>query len=55
MESFDKQLTAVIIFSSNNHFRNISFPCPLIHEVNMILKQHGLILTSKVSIRYEKI
>ena len=36
MECFEKQLTAIIIFASYNYFRNISFSCPLVHEIKMI-------------------
>ena len=36
MERLEKQLTAIIIFASYNHFWNISFSCSLVHEINMI-------------------
>ena len=36
IERFEKQLTAIFSFASYNHFRNISFPCPLVHEIHMI-------------------
>ena len=36
IERFEKQLTAIIILASYDYFRNISFLCPLVHEVNMM-------------------
>ena len=36
MKRFEKQLTTIIIFVSHNQFHNISFSCPLVHEINMI-------------------
>ena len=36
MGHFEKRLTAIIIFSSYNYFGNISFSCPLVHEISMI-------------------
>ena len=36
MEHFEKQLMAIIIFASHNYFCNISFSCPLVHEINTI-------------------
>ena len=45
MERFEKQLTAIIIFPNFNYFRNITFSCPLVHELNMMslfyVKKHG--------------
>ena len=31
------QLTVIIIFTSYNYFCNISFSCPLVQELNMII------------------
>ena len=36
IERLKKQLTAIIVFASYNHFRSISFSCPLVHEINII-------------------
>ena len=36
MERFEKQLMAIIILVYYNYFCNISFSCPLVHEMNMI-------------------
>ena len=36
MRRFGKQLTTTIIFASYNYFRNISFSCLLVNEINMI-------------------
>ena len=50
MEHFEKQLTPIIIFASYNYFRNISFPCLLVHEINMIFFDAGLIFIPEVFI-----
>ena len=36
MEHFEKQLKTKIILSSQNYFHNVSFSCPLVHEIDMI-------------------
>ena len=51
MELFQKQLTAIIIFASCNYFHNISLPCPLVHEINGMFFNTGLIFTPGVIIQ----
>ena len=48
MEHFDKQLTA-------NYFRNISFSCPLVHEISMIFFNAGLIFNPEVFIQCKNV
>ena len=51
MVQLEKQLTAIIIFGSFNYFHNISFFGPLVHEINIIFLNSGLIFTPKVFIQ----
>ena len=53
IEHFEKQLTAIIILASYNYFRNISFSCPLVHEINMIFFNVGLIFTGEVFTQFK--
>ena len=54
IERFEKQLTAIITFASYKHFRNISFSCPLVHEINLIFNV-GLIFTTESLILCKKV
>ena len=53
MEHFEKQLTTSQLVSYNQ-FCNISFSCPLIHEINMIFFNVGLIFTPEFFIQCKK-
>ena len=53
MERFEKQLTAIIIFTSHNYFRNISFLSPLFHKYDFF--NAGLIFIPEVFIQCKKV
>ena len=36
MERLEKHLTAIIFFASNDYFRNITFSCPLVYEIDIM-------------------
>ena len=55
MEHSEKQLTVIITFASYNYFRNISFSCPLVHEINMTFFNAGLAFTPEVFIQCKKV
>ena len=54
MERFEEQLTAIIIFTIYDYFSNISFPCPLVHEINMIYLMQVLFSMQKCLLNLKK-
>ena len=55
MKHFEKQLRAIITFTNYIYFCNISFSYLLVHEINMIFFNTGLIFTLEVLIQYKKV